>query len=127
MRIKRIKENRKGVILLLTLFILSGILVITLGAADLVLAGIKMNRLTGYSSLAFFASEAGMEKALWEARKNNYVLPNVDTTNVFSLGDIGNGSAYQVNYATSSPNVIFKSIGSYRGTKRSVESMYEVQ
>lgn len=123
---KNIKNNR-GVILLLTLFILSGILVITLGAADLVLAGLKMNRLTGYSSLAFFAAEAGMERALWEARKNNYVLPNADTADVFSLSDLGNGSAYQVNYASSTPNITFKSIGSYGGTKRSVESTYQAQ
>lgn len=126
MRILQIKQER-GVILLLTLFILSGILVITLAAADLVLTGIRMNRLAGYSSLAFFASEAGLERALWEARKNNYVLPNVDTTNVFSLGDLGNGSSYSVNYATSTPYVIFKSISSYREVKRSVESTYEVQ
>lgn len=113
--------------MLLTLFILSGILVITLGAADLVLVGLKMNRLTGYSSLAFFASEAGLERALWEARKNGYVLPNVDTINVFSSADLGNGSAYQVNYATSTPNITFKSIGSYLGAKRSVESTYQSQ
>jgi len=121
------KKNQTGVILLLTLFILSGILIITLGAADLVLAGIRMNRLTGYSNLAFFASEAGMERALWEARQNSYILPDIDTANVFSSDDLGNGSAYQVNYATSSPNITFKSIGSYRGAKRSVESTYELQ
>ncbi|MBI2459342.1 MAG: hypothetical protein HYV53_02185 [Parcubacteria group bacterium] len=124
MRMPRIKKET-GVILLLTLFILSGILIITLAAADLVLAGLKMNRLTGYSNLAFFASEAGLERVLWEARKNNYVLPNIDTANIFSLGDLGNGSSYQVDYATSSPNVTFKSIGSYRGVKRSVEATYQ--
>lgn len=119
------KKNQTGVILLLTLFILSGILVITLAAADLVLAGLKMNRLTGYSNLAFFAAEAGLERALWEVRKNNYVLPNLDAANVFSLSDLGNGSAYQVDYASSTPTVTFKSIGSYRGAKRSVESTYQ--
>ena len=120
-------KNNKGVILLLTLFILSGILIITLGAADLVLAGIRMNRLAGYSSLAFFASEAGLEHALWKVRKDNYPLPDTDQINMFQNLNIGNDSAFQVNYATSSPNVIFKSIGSYRGTKRSVESTYAVQ
>ena len=118
------KKNQTGVILLLTLFILSGILIVTLAAADLVLSGLKMNRLTGYSSLAFFAAEAGLERALWEARKNTYVLPNSDADNVFSLSDLGNGSAYRVDYAISSPNVTFTSIGSYRGAKRSVESTY---
>lgn len=124
---KTFKKNQTGIILLLTLFILSGILVITLGAADLVMAGIKMNRLTGYSNMAFFASEAGLERALWEARKNNYSLPADSQNSVFSNSDIGNGSAYQVNYAISTPNVTFTSIGDYRGAKRSVESTYEVQ
>lgn len=113
--------------MLLTLFILSGIIIVTLAAADLVLAGIKMNRLTGYSSLAFFAAEAGLERSLWEARKNNFVLPDVDAPNVFSLVDLGNGSAYQVAYASSTPNVTFKSIGSYREAKRSVESAYDAR
>lgn len=120
----KIFKNQTGVILLLTLFILSGILVITLGAADLVLAGIKMNRLTGYSNLAFFAAEAGLERSLWEARKNSYPLPDADQNNIFENPDIGNSGAYSVNYATSTPNVTFKSIGAYRGTKRSVESTY---
>jgi hypothetical protein len=123
---KSIKNNR-GIVLLLTLMILSSILVVTLGAADLVMAGIKMNRLTGYSNLAFFASEAGLERALWEARKNSYSLPNIDTISVFSLNNLGNGSAYQVNYASSSPFITFKSIGSFSGAKRSVESTYETQ
>ena len=111
----------------MTLFILSGILVITLGAADLVLAGIRMNRLAGYSNLAFFASEAGLERVLWEARKNGYPLPDTNQNNIFENLNIGNGSAYLINYATSSPNVTFKSIGDYRGAKRSVESTYEVE
>ena len=125
---KTFEKNQTGIILLLTLFILSGILIITLGAADLVLAGIKMNRLTGYSNLAFFASEAGLERALWEARKNPaFSLPNDNQDNIFQNLNIGNNSAYQVDYSSSTPNVTFKSIGSYSGVKRSIESTYEAQ
>jgi len=121
------KKNQTGVILLLTLFILSGILVITLGAADLVLAGIKMNRLAGYSSLAFFASEAGLERALWEARKNpSFFLPDNNQDGLFTEL-LGNSSSYVVNYASSTPDVAFTSIGSYRGAKRSIESTYQAQ
>lgn len=130
------KKNQKGVILLLTLFILSSILVVTLGAADLVMAGLKMNRLTGYSSLAFFASEAGLERALWEARKNSlFTLPDeaevkplfplIPPSPVGSKVFLDNDSAYIVDYASSTPNVTFKSIGSYGGVKRSVESTYQ--
>lgn len=113
--------------MLMTLLILSSILVITLGAADLVLAGVKMNRLAGYSGVAFFASEAGLERALWRARKNGYSLPEADTDNIFSLSDLGNSSSYQVDFFIASPNVTFKSTGGYRGVKRSVEGTYEIQ
>lgn len=121
------KKNQRGMILLLTLFILSGILIIILAAADLVLAGLKMNRLIGYSNLAFFAAEAGLERSLWEARKNSFFsLPNNSQIGLFAQS-LGNNSAYTVDYATSSPNVTFKSIGSYRGVKRSVVSTYDAQ
>lgn len=124
--------------MLMTLFILSSILVVSLAAADLVLAGLKMNRLTGYSSLAFFASEAGLERALWEARKNPlFSLPNeaevkpifppIPPNPVGSKIFLNNNSAYTVDYASSTPYVTFKSIGSYAGVKRSVESTYEVE
>lgn len=118
-------KNQKGVILLLTVFMLSGILIVALAAADLVLSGLKMNRLSNYSGIAFFASEAGMERALWEARKNGYVLPDSNQNNVFQNLNIGNNSFYIVNYATSSPDVIWTSIGGYMGVKRSVETVYQ--
>lgn len=121
-------KNNKGVILLLTLFILSGILVITLGAADLVLAGLKMNRLIGYSNLAFFAAEAGLERVLWEVRKNNYVLPDdAEVKPLFAITTLNNNSTYVVDYASSTPNVTFKSSGSYRGAKRSVQSTFDAR
>jgi len=135
------KKNQKGVILLLTLLILSGILVVTLGAASLVLAGIRMNRLTGYSNIAFFASETGLERALWEARKKDpkLVLPDDNFNDILQCDfvpnscDLSNGSSYMVNYATSSPPLVpasivtFTSTGSYQGVKRSVESSYQTE
>ena len=123
----KLKKNQTGVILLLTMFILTGILVVTLGAADIIFSGIKMNRLTGYSSVALCSAEAGLERALWEARKNGYVPPDSDQSNIFS-NILSNGSSYQINniFDPLNPNkVIFKSIGSYSGVKRSVESTYE--
>lgn len=121
-------KKQKGVILLMTLMILSGILVVTLAAADIIFAGIKMNRLVGYSNLAFFAAETGMERSLWEARKNSYTLPASNQSNVFPSGSsLDNGSSYQVNFASSTPNVTFTSIGGYRGVKRSVQTTYEIE
>lgn len=115
--------------MLLTLFILSGILVVTLAAADLVMAGIRMNRQSGYSTMAFFASEAGLERALWEARtwqrrEAPNPLPDNSQDNLFS-GDLNNGSSYEIDYFISAPMIKFTSIGSYRGAQRAVEASYE--
>ena len=118
--------------LLLTMLLLSGILVVTLTAADLVMAGIKMNRLTGYSSLAFFASEAGLERALWEARKSGNPLSTDNNSDFLKCSNnlqscsLVNNSSYAVKYTVSAPNVTFKSIGKFEGAKRSVESAYSV-
>lgn len=130
---KKNKKNQTGVALLLTLLILTSILVITLGAADLVFAGIKMNRLTGYSNIAFYASEAGMERVLWEARKNNLVMPDENQDDILQcsltpeLCLLANNSSYQVNFATSTPIITFSSVGQYQGVKRSVEGSYELR
>lgn len=124
------RKNQKGVILLLTLLILSGVLAVTLTAADLVLAGIRMNRLAGYSGLAYFAAEAGLERALYTARQPGFSYPSENQEDFFNCApscSLANGSAYQVDYFTSPPSVTFKSVGDFSGAKRSVESTYEIE
>ncbi|MDD5291288.1 MAG: hypothetical protein PHZ04_04230 [Patescibacteria group bacterium] len=118
-------KNNDGTALLLTLLILSGILVVALGAASLIVPGIKMSRTQEQSIKAFFAAEAGAERALWEVRKNNYAVPDVDTDNIFS-SSLGNSSTYQVDSALSPPQVTFTSTGSYQQTRRSVAVNFEI-
>ena len=118
-------KNNNGTALLLTLMILASILVVALGTASLIIPGIKMSRTQEQSIKAFFAAEAGAERALWEVRKNGYAVPDVDTDNIFS-GSLGNNSAYQVDCALSLPQVTFTSTGSYQQTRRSVAVSFEV-
>jgi len=115
------KTNNHGTALFMTLLILTSILVVALGAANLVVLGIKISRMQERSTKAYFAAEAGAERSLWEVRKNNYILPDENQDNIFEVLDLGNGSAYHVDYATSSPNIIFTSTGVYRGVRRVVE------
>ena len=119
-----IKSN-KGTALLLTLLILTSILVVALGAANLIVPGIRMSRTQEQSTKAFFAAEAGAERALWEVRKNSYVIPGADTENIF-FGTLDNNSAYQVDCAVALPQVTFTSTGNYRQTRRSVAVDFEV-
>ena len=112
-----IKEN--GTALMMTLLILTGALTVSLIAADLIVNSIKAGRAQSYSTKAYFAAEAGAEKSLWEIRKNNF-SQNEDQENVFSE-ELGNDSIYHVDYASSSPAVVFTSTGVFRGVYRAVE------
>ncbi len=119
--------NKRGSIILITLLILTSILTISFGAASLIVPGIIMNRLQINSTIAYMAAEAGAERSLWEVRKNNFVLPDFDQADIFTRADLGNGAAYNVDYASSSPLVTFTSIGSYRDSRRSVEVSFSTE
>ncbi len=121
---KIIKDN-EGAALLMTLLILSSVLVVALATADLVMVGIKMSRNQVQSTRAFFAAEAGVERSLWKSRKDSYDLPDSDTENVFS-GTLGNEATYQVNYSTTTPEVMFTSTGDYRQVKRTISVSFFV-
>jgi type II secretory pathway component PulK len=117
--------NNNGTALLMTVLILSSILVVVLGAANLIVPGIKMSRTQSQSTKAFFASESGVEKALWEVRKNSYSVPLVDIDNIFS-DTLGNNSIYRVDYSIVGSHVTFTSAGNYQQTRRSVAVDFEI-
>lgn len=117
-------KNNNGTALFMTLIILTSILTVSLAIADLVRQGVKISGVQGNSTIAYFAAEAGAERALWEARKNSYTLPSGDQSNLFE-GNLSNNSVYHVNYAISSSLVTFTSIGVYFGVRRSVETSFQ--
>jgi hypothetical protein len=132
------KGNEQGTMLLMTLLILSGILTVTLGAASLVVAGINMSRTQERSTKAYFAAEAGAERVLWLVRKDggfnfeecadsgqcvNFDTKTCDACDAaFYL--LANDTAYNVNYASTTDEIIFTSTGRYGGTRRSVQVGY---
>lgn len=105
----------------MTILILASLLIVALGAADVVMSGIKLSGIQEKSTLAFYASESGAERFLWEARKNSsFVPPDIDTPDIFGTVNLSNGSYYNVNYGTSTPNIYATSTGAFLGTKRSI-------
>jgi hypothetical protein len=130
---KKIKINSKGNALLMSLFILTGVLVVSLGAANLVSLGIKTHRTQQASAKAYFAAESGIERLLFEIRKNGMDISACDgstnryvdfttqtcvgSENIYSLS---NGSEYSVVFVSNSP-ITFRSSGSFLGTERTVE------
>jgi len=112
------KNSQKGISLMFSVFILTFILGIALGGASIVVRQIQITRNIGYSVISFCASDSGIEKALYEDRKNNLVGKG---TISFTFPD--NGASYNVEYDSNGKTTI-KSIGNYQNTNRAVEIQY---
>ncbi|MFA6171137.1 MAG: hypothetical protein WCW77_05760 [Patescibacteria group bacterium] len=142
--LKRLKKNNKGNIILVTLMILTAVLTACLGAAALVAQGIILHRTQKGSTSAFFASETGTEKILWEIRKNNFQFLRADgsgcqandyinfSADCFedqticcqaaqSLVLLSTGATFEVRSIATTPEYIIHSTGEYSGSKRMIE------
>lgn len=119
-------SHKKGTALLMTILILNSVIIVSLGAAKLIISGVKMSGTQARSTKAYFAGEAGAERVLWEFRKNglyNGGLPGGDSV-VFVDTLLPNKSSYKVDY-TNPGTVKFISTGSFIGVKRSVEVEFD--
>ncbi|MFA5248008.1 MAG: pilus assembly PilX N-terminal domain-containing protein [Patescibacteria group bacterium] len=118
---KNIKYCQSGTALLMTLLILSIVIMISLASAKIIVSGVKMSGTQARSTKAYFAAESGIERTLWEWRKNGWDItaPPSGTINLFS-GSLLNSSFYRVDRAIS-PVVILRSTGEYENLKRTVE------
>ena len=118
-KIDKFRQARPGSALILTMFIMSGMLLVAMSGAYVVFLGIKAGGIQAQSTKAYYAAEAGAEKLLFEIRKNNYhygVTPHeIDFPDILTSGAI-----YDV-YLVSFPPLVFRSIGDFQNTKRSVE------
>ena len=129
---------------MITVMILSSVIVIIMGAASLVVQGIRASRNQEFSTTAYFAAEAGAERALWEIRKNDFTFTGCASSDCIRFDSaycqpltfsdvccspctdnstknvIGNAE-YQLKYSTSTTETILLSSGNYSGITRSVQ------
>ena len=135
-----LKDNR-GTVLFMTLLILTSMLTVVLGAANLVMLRIKMSGAQERSTIAYFAAETGIERTLWEIRQNSFELKRGDSSdcqvgnyvyfdNTPTVCDnsehnypLSNNALYNVVYSSNSP-VTFTSTGIFSGLRRSVDIRY---
>lgn len=117
-------RTKPGSALILTMFIMAGMLIVAMSGAYVVLLGIKAGGIQAQSTKAYYAAEAGAEKLIWEFR-HGYAYGTPPETAIFQ-GDLqpdpqtGQYSSYSVDFV-SFPPFVFRSIGEYQSTKRSVE------
>lgn len=123
----RIRKNKEGSALIFTMFILSGMFLVAIGSSYLVTLGIKAGGIQAQSTKAYFVSESGVERLLWEVRKNGYI-PYEDSTPISqpvfhyspNTNELSLGGDYQV-YRQHPSDFLYRSIGGFNNTKRSVE------
>lgn len=112
--------GKKGSALILTIFIMSGMLLAAMGGAYLVVLGIKASGIQAKSTKAYFTAEAGAERLLWEANYNGWIYTGTSSEPIF-FGDMSDSqSSYKV-YIKDFPPFIFDSIGENIDTRRSVQ------
>ncbi len=135
------RKNNDGTVLFMTLLILTSMLTVVLGAANLVMLRIKMSGAQERSTIAYFAAETGIERTLWEIRQNSFELKRGDSSdcqvgnyvyfdNTPTVCDnsehnypLSNNALYNVVYSSNSP-VTFTSTGIFSGLRRSVDIRY---
>jgi len=114
-----IDKKQKGVSLLLTLLIMAGLLSIAFGISKLTLGEIRLSRDIPKSITAYYAAEAGVERALYEKRINDI---NLDISDCPAGGvSLDNGSKYGVKLTVVGEETFIKSVGCYRGVTRAIE------
>ena len=118
----KIEKNKKGSALILTMFILSGMFLIAIGSSYLVILGIKAGGIQAQSTKAYYVSESGAERFLWELRQGGYRYLEDNNNPVFihesSDDKLILGGDYEV---FNEGGRLYRSVGEFNGTKRSVE------
>lgn len=119
------RSNQKGTLLFMSIVILTSILAAALGAASLVLSGVIISGTQQRSTQAYFAADAGIEEALWWARKSDTAEADLaeDVSSVVS-GTLSNNASYNVDYTTWRFLRNFASTGTFGNTRRKVEAQY---
>jgi len=116
-------NSKKGVSLLYAIFVVSILLAISFGISGILISQIKMLSEIGYSVVAFYAADSGVEKVLID-RQDPDLTPGY-------YDDSLNGATYEVfvtegGTSECSANFYYciKSIGTYENTKRAIEINY---
>ena len=117
--------DKPGSSLVLTMFILAGMLIVAMSGAYVVLLGIRAGSTQAQSTKAYYAAEAGVEDLLFKVRQQNLAHGSGQSSQTIPLVNGAlqtTGAIYNVFFTYGSmASRIFTSVGDYQATKRSVE------
>ena len=110
-QINKIKNNEKGIALILTVIISSIVLLIAGLIAGIVMTQLKLASDIGDSTIAIYAADSGIEWQLYQIRYGASVSTPV----------MSNGASISTTVTGNYPNFTIKSLGSYGLVKRQFE------
>ena len=119
MKNNNIDIKQQGIAVLFTISILSVILAISLGISTVLVKQIRTITEIGYSAIAFYAADNGIEEVL-------LMTDPVDILEISLDGTQCEDYCYEVSVDSNceAANYCIKSVGTYKGTKRAIEIKY---
>jgi|SRR3989344_3690194 len=103
--------NQDGIVLLLTVVILSVVTLIAILIVNIVVTQLKLVKDVGDSQSAVYAADSGIEWQLYQIRKSASVPQPI----------MLNSATIDVTVTGTAPNFTIKSLGSFQSTKRKFE------
>lgn len=121
------KNKERGASLLLTILVLTAIMSIALGISTLMLVEMKLSREVIKSLRAYYAAEAGIERSLYDDRKEGGASDIGSSPSwCAGIGKVcldGSDTCYAVDVTVGATTYI-KSYGCYKGARRAIEVSY---
>ena len=131
------KKNNKNILqrgsaLLLTLFLVSGIMIVAFAGSYIIVSGLRSNGLQYDSSRAYYTAESGAEYSLMRVRKmSDFDIRDFSIQDLLDiiLGFLGGSSkampdsypsSFSIDYKSWTP-IVLTSTGTYGTTQRGVE------
>lgn len=109
-------NNQKGVSLLITLLIMGALLSIVIMISRLNLGELQLTRNIPDSAIAYYAAEAGIEKALYDERISGGASNAADCS-----VSLDNGSSYGLTITRDASGIKIESNGCYKDIRRAIE------
>jgi hypothetical protein len=107
-----LKKKKSGSALFIFIMIFFGIFIIAFGSAYIVFLNINKMSNSADNLRAYYAAKAGVERAKYEAIKNNYNFSNNCNLSIFSE-TLSNDSTYSINCTDNN----FYSVGAYNNSQ----------
>jgi len=120
---RKLKTSKRASALILTIFIMAGMLLAAIGGAYVSVLGIKAGGIQADSTKAYYAAEAGSEYLLWRLTGIDPESYEADPPLITSE-DSGSNLTYNVFFIDNDYNLIFRSIGEAEKTNRSTETRF---